>query len=108
MNTEDFMNLLPEKKVDVVNELLQKESSNHLQNVAKKLGMSPSTFSKVMRHNDNYQYNQSKKQYYKLMSMEEYKRTNQKLPESKVDETLQYLNTTYHQPFYLCSRVKNC
>ncbi|WP_440897444.1 hypothetical protein ACS127_05585 [Amphibacillus sp. Q70] len=92
MNTNDFMNLSSEERVNLVNGLLKKEQVNHLQNVAKKLGMTPSTFSKIMRDHDNFQYNQSKKQYYKLMSMEEYQQMAQHVDNATYDDSLQFLN----------------
>ncbi|RCW62876.1 hypothetical protein [Saliterribacillus persicus] len=91
MHSQDFLKLSSEKKVKLVNDLLKKESSNHLQNVAKKLEVSPSTFSKIMRNNDNYQYIQSKKQYYKLMNIEEYKQMAVHIKRDDHDEVIEFL-----------------
>src|SRR5690625_1305662 len=92
MHTQDFLKLSPEERVDFANNLLQKESSNHLNNVAKKLGLSPSTFSKVMRDNNNYQYIQSKKKYYKLLSIEEYKKVEKNSKSHSDDELFLFLD----------------
>ncbi|MFC0015223.1 MULTISPECIES: phage antirepressor KilAC domain-containing protein [Allobacillus] len=73
MGQQRLMKMEPMERVVYVNTLLQKETSNHLKNVAKNLGMSPSTFSKIMREG-NFQYHQVDKMYYKLVPLQEYKK----------------------------------
>ncbi|MBU9710889.1 hypothetical protein [Evansella tamaricis] len=73
MDTQKFLNLSILDKVEVVNKMLEEETENHLKNCATKLGLSPSTFSKVMRDNSSYQYNQTGKRYDRLLTLDEYK-----------------------------------
>lgn len=73
MNTDNFMDLSMIDKVEIVNQMLADERDNHLKKVAQKLNLSYSTFTKVMRDNGNYQYNQTSKCYEKLMTLKEYK-----------------------------------
>lgn len=73
MNTEDFMGLSMIDKVELVNQMLVKESDFHLKRVAQKLNLSYSTFTKVMRDNASFQFNQTTKSYEKLMTLKEYK-----------------------------------
>lgn len=72
MNTEEFLKLPMYKKLEVVNKMLEMEEKDHLMNVSKRLGIPYNSFTKLMRDNGNFHYNQSKKQYQKLMSLEEY------------------------------------
>lgn len=74
MNPEEFMSLSMEDKVKTANKLLETEEKDHLKNVSKVLGIPYPAFTKVMRDNGNYQYNQTSKRYEKLMSLEEYER----------------------------------
>lgn len=90
MNPHDFMKQSPTKRVDLVNNLLKKEKSDHLKRVAELIGINPSTFSKIMIEGD-YQYHQAKRQYYKLLTIDEYKQIKFKTNESQ-DELLSFLN----------------
>lgn len=72
MKAKEFMNLPMEKKLEIVNEMLEKEEKDHLKNVSRKLKIPYNTFTKLMRSNGNYHYNQTSKKYEKLMSLEEY------------------------------------
>lgn len=85
MDTQKFMSLSMLEKVEVVNKMLGEETENHLKNVAKNLGLSPSTFSKIMRDNSSYQYNQTSKRYDRLLTLDEYKQYLQS--ESNTDKT---------------------
>lgn len=91
MDTQRFLDLSPEEKVEVVNDMLLQENDNHLKNVAEKLGMSASSFSKTMRDNDKYQYNQKNKKYFRLLTVEEYKQMAKKPSKHAYDEALQFL-----------------
>ena len=107
MDQQRLMKMEPMERVVYVNTLLQKETSNHLKNVAKKLGMSPSTFSKLMREG-NFQYNQADKLYYKLVPLEEYKEIKTSSSHTttdlmdflseNIDELKELLNYTRTQP----------
>jgi|SRR5690625_164863 len=74
MTPEKFMNLPMKKKLETVNQLLEKETKDHLKNVSEKLGLPYNTFTKMMRDNGNFHYNQSIKRYEKLMSLEDYEK----------------------------------
>jgi len=72
METDIFMELSMNDKLETVNKMLGNETQDHLKNVSEKIGMSYSAFTKIMRDNGNYQYNQTKRRYERLMSLEEY------------------------------------
>lgn len=72
MNNEEFMNLSMKKKLEVVNKMLQTEKDDHLKNVSIKLDIPYPAFTKLMRDDGNYQFNQSSKIYEKIVSLEEY------------------------------------
>ncbi|AIF45125.1 hypothetical protein [Virgibacillus sp. SK37] len=95
MNTEEFMSLPMNDKVRTVNKMLEKEEKDHLKMVSEKIGIPYSAFTKLMRDNGNYQYNQTTKKYEKLISLEEYEKyldSVEKLDESdKPNETLRFL-----------------
>lgn len=92
MNTNEFMNLSTLDKVELVNKMLKKEEKDHLKNVASKLGLSESTFSKTMRDNATYQYNKTTKQYDRIMPIEEYKNYLQtSTNEDKTEDALQFV-----------------
>lgn len=74
MTIQDFHNATPEDKINLVNNLLRKEKVDHLKNVAAKLDLTTSQFSKIMRHSGEYQYNQTTKQYDKLLTIDEYRK----------------------------------
>jgi len=60
MNKDNFFTISPEKRVQEVNRLLQK---NELKKVAEIVDVPYSTFTKIMREGDNF-YHQSDRQYY--------------------------------------------
>ncbi|RTR26294.1 hypothetical protein EKG37_21730 [Robertmurraya yapensis] len=92
MDTQEFMSLSALEKVELVNKMLKEEEDCHLKNTASKLGLSESTFSKVMRDNSSYQYNKTSKQYDRIMPIEEYKKYLQSgSDENKMEETLQFV-----------------
>lgn len=72
MNPEEFMSLSMNEKLKTVNKMLKREEKDHLKNVSEKVGIPYSAFTKIMRDNGNYQYNQTSKRYEKLMSLEEF------------------------------------
>jgi hypothetical protein len=99
MNFEEFMSLSMNEKLKTVNKLLQKEERDHLKNVSEKVGVPYTAFTKMMRDNGNYQYNQTNKQYEKIMSLDEY---NQYLQMRKVEvkesnEALAFLEEHLHE-----------
>lgn len=72
MNAPEF-NILPIKeKLEIVNKMLQQESKDHLKNVSLKLDIPYAAFTKIMRDDGNYQFNQTSKTYEKIISLEEY------------------------------------
>lgn len=93
MNADQFMNLSIKEKLKTVNKMLDMEDKDHLKNVSAKVGMPYSAFTKVMRDNGNYQYNQTSKKYEKLMSLEDYEKYLQLDQKRNVSssETLDYL-----------------
>ncbi|MBO1910918.1 hypothetical protein J4G37_39770, partial [Microvirga sp. 3-52] len=92
MNTEDFMNLSMIDKVEIVNQMLANEKENHLKEVAQKLNLSYSTFTKIMRDQGNYQFNQTSKSYEKLMILREYKEyLRTKTNKGAQNESIQFL-----------------
>lgn len=95
MTTEEFMGLSMNDKVRTVNKMLEKEEKDHLKKVSEKIGIPYSAFTKLMRDNGNFQYNQTTKKYEKLMSLEEYEvyiDSVEKLDKSdKPNETLRFL-----------------
>ena len=107
MDQQRLMKMEPMERVVYVNTMLQKETSDHLKNVAKKLGISPSTFSKIMREG-NFQYHQVDKMYYKLVSIEEFKKIEPRSSHhtdelmsflsENIDELKELLNYTRSQP----------
>lgn len=74
MNPEEFMNLSIEEKLRVVNKMLKNEEKDHLKRVSERVGIPYSAFTKTMRNNGDYQYNQTSKKYEKLISLEEYEK----------------------------------
>ncbi|MCM3570496.1 hypothetical protein [Neobacillus mesonae] len=92
MDTQEFMNLSALEKVEVANKMLKEQEKDHLKNVASKLGLSESTFSKIMRDNASYQYNKTSKQYDRIMPIEEYKKYLQSgSNENNVEESLKFI-----------------
>lgn len=92
MDTQKFMNLSALERVELANKMLSEETNDHLKNVASKLGLSESTFSKIMRDNASYQFNKTSKQYDRIMPIEEYKKYLQSgSNENKMEETLQFV-----------------
>ncbi|WP_077318169.1 hypothetical protein [Virgibacillus proomii] len=95
MTTEEFMGLSMNDKVRTVNKMLEKEEKDHLKKVSEKIGIPYSAFTKLMRDNGNFQYNQTTKKYEKLMSLEEYEvyiDSVEKLDKSeKPNETLRFI-----------------
>jgi hypothetical protein len=77
MNPEDFMSLSMKEKVKTANKMLEMEEEDHLKNVSRKVDIPYAAFTKIMRDNGNFQYNQTRKRYEKLMSMEEYEQYTQ-------------------------------
>ncbi|GIN59924.1 hypothetical protein J8TS2_42430 [Lederbergia ruris] len=93
MNQEEFMSLSMNEKLRTVNQMLEKEEKDHLKNASEKVGIPYSAFTKIMRDNGNYQYNQTSKRYEKLLSLEEYEQYLQ-VGTNKVEElneTLSFL-----------------
>lgn len=72
MDTNNFMDLSMNEKLKTVNKMLAKEDKEHLKNVSQRLSIPYSAFTKIMRDNGNYQYNQTSKRYEKLMDLTEY------------------------------------
>lgn len=66
MNPDKFMNLPMKEKLNLVNKMLEKEEKDHLKNVSEKIGIPYSAFTKTMRDNGNFQYNQTTKKYENL------------------------------------------
>lgn len=93
MDTQDFMKLSSLEKVELVNQMLENEQENHLENIANKLGLKASTFSKIMRDNASYQYNQTSKRYDRILTLDEYKRylESSGANVNKSDESLQFI-----------------
>ncbi|CAM5734458.1 hypothetical protein SAFG77S_11625 [Streptomyces afghaniensis] len=92
MDTQKFMSLSALEKVELVNKMLKEEEDCHLKNTATKLGLSESTFSKIMRDNASFQYNKTSKQYDRIMPIDEYKKYLQSgSNENKMEETLQFV-----------------
>lgn len=95
MKAEEFLSLPMKDKLKFVNEMLEKETKDHLKNTSQRLGISYNSFTKIMRDNGNYQYNQTSKQYEKLMSLEEYEKyldsTVNTIAGHTSNETLQFL-----------------
>lgn len=91
MNPEEFMSLSIDDKVKTSNKMLAMEDKDHLKNVSKALGISYPAYTKIMRDNGNYQYNQTSKRYEKLMSIEEYEKYLQ-LEENSVERSNETLN----------------
>ncbi|WP_176215269.1 hypothetical protein [Cytobacillus gottheilii] len=92
MDTQKFMSLSAIERVELANKMLSAETNDHLKNVASKLGLSESTFSKIMRDNASYQYNKTSKQYDRIIPIEEYKKYLQSgSNENKMEETLQFV-----------------
>ncbi|SOC13478.1 hypothetical protein SAMN05880501_107198 [Ureibacillus xyleni] len=63
MNKEQFYNTAPQKRVEIINEMLK---SSSLKEVAKKVGVPESTFSKEMTRGD-YVYIKRDNQYYRFI-----------------------------------------
>ena len=101
MNPEKFMSLSMNEKLKTVNKMLEKEEKDHLKIVSEKVGIPYAAFTKIMRDNGNYQYNQTTKKYEKLMSLEEYGQYLQsganKKEESYENETLTFLEEHLNQ-----------
>jgi len=92
MDTQKFMNLSALERVELANKMLSEETNDHLKIVASKLGLSESTFSKIMRDNASYQYNKTSKQYDRIMPVEEYKKyLHSGSNQDKMEETLQFV-----------------
>ena len=92
MDTQKFMNLFALERVELANKMLSEETNDHLKIVASKLGLSESTFSKIMRDNASYQYNKTSKQYDRIMPVEEYKKyLHSGSNQDKMEETLQFV-----------------
>ncbi|WP_251553965.1 hypothetical protein [Neobacillus muris] len=92
MDTQDFLKLSSLERVELVNKMLENEQEKHLENVAAKLGLKLSTFSKIMRDNASYQYNQTSKRYDRILTIEEYKRhLNSGINENRSEESLQFV-----------------
>ncbi|MGG3772951.1 hypothetical protein [Heyndrickxia faecalis] len=93
MDTQDFMKLSSLERVELVNRMLENEQENHLEKVATKLGLKTSTFSKIMRDNASYQYNQTSKRYDRILTIDEYKRYLESGANvNKSDESLQFVS----------------
>jgi len=91
MDSEKFMNLSMKEKVKTINKMLEMEDKDHLKNVSKKVGIPYSAFTKIMRNNGDFQFNQTSKRYEKLMSLEEYEQYLQ-LGNSGIEESDEALN----------------
>ncbi|GAY78712.1 hypothetical protein NBRC111894_4266 [Sporolactobacillus inulinus] len=76
MTNDEFVNMDTTKRVIMVNQMLSKEKSDALKNVAKKMGLNYSSFTKEMRKG-GFSYNQSKKQYEKMISVEDFQKSRQ-------------------------------
>lgn len=72
MKQEDFQTMDLVERAEYVNSLLAKETEDPLRRAAEKLQLNYSTFCKEMRKG-GYSFNQSRKQYEKTFSIEEYK-----------------------------------
>ncbi|WP_400244947.1 hypothetical protein AB3U99_01140 [Niallia sp. JL1B1071] len=72
MKQEEFQNMDLIERVEYVNGCLSKETEDPLRRVAEKLQLNYSSFCKEMRKG-GYSFNQSRKQYEKTFSIEEYK-----------------------------------
>jgi len=94
MNTDEFMNLSMNEKLKTINKMLEKEDKDHLKNVSAKIGIRYSIFTKIMRDNGNYQYNQTSKRYEKLMSLDDYEKylQNSTNTAKNTNETLDFLS----------------
>lgn len=93
MTSKEFMNLPMHKKLEVTNELLKKQTKDHLKNVSEELGIPYNAFTREMRQNGEFHYNQSSKRYEKLMSLEEYEKYLKLQPSANHDsnETLEFI-----------------
>lgn len=90
MTSDEFANMDTTKRVIMVNQLLSKEKSDALKNVAKKLGLNYSSFTKEMRKED-FSYNQSKRQYEKIISVEDFQKIKGELNQND-DQVYSYLS----------------
>ncbi|MBD7937612.1 hypothetical protein H9655_11310 [Cytobacillus sp. Sa5YUA1] len=72
MQQEEFQKMDLIERAEYVNSLLAKEKEEPLRKVAEKLQLNYSSFCKEMRKG-GYSFNQSRKQYEKTFSIEEYK-----------------------------------
>lgn len=70
------------KRAELINQMLSQEREEPLKKVAEKLGISYSRFCKEMRKG-GFNYNQSKRQYEKVLSLSEFKKI-QSIEESDV------------------------
>lgn len=99
MKTQEF-NILPIKeKLEIVNKMLQQESKDHLKNVSLKLDIPYSAFTKIMRDDGNYQFNQTSKTYEKIISLEEYEQLLQSKSNNNkdIDEILTFLSENLNE-----------
>lgn len=72
MDAKDLQELPSLERAEFINKLLLEYDDDHLKNAAKAVGMKYSAFCKIMREG-GFTYSQSKKQYEKTISLEEYK-----------------------------------
>ncbi|MBP1915183.1 hypothetical protein J2Z23_002140 [Lederbergia galactosidilyticus] len=72
MDAKVFQEMSSLERAESINKLLLEFDDDHLKNAAKAVGMKYSAFCKIMREG-GFTYSQSKKQYEKTISLEEYK-----------------------------------
>ncbi|PFR07571.1 hypothetical protein COK10_19870 [Bacillus anthracis] len=72
---EDFLNLSIEERVEFVNNMLAKEEKDALRNVAKRLNINYSTFTKIMQEGD-YIYVKRRNKYFKFIDEEQEEKNN--------------------------------
>ncbi len=84
---EEFFALDVEDRVRLVNKMLEEEDKDALKNVAKRLNVNYSTFTKTMQQG-NYIYVKRRNQYFKFIDTEE---TKGEVNSIKFEEELQFL-----------------
>ncbi|MFD2618378.1 hypothetical protein [Terrilactibacillus laevilacticus] len=106
MTFDEFEKMDVIKRVLMVNDMLGKEKTDALKNVAAKLQLNYSSFTKEMR-NGGFNYNQAKRQYEKVISIEEYQKVRSGLGTEDKNEVLFYLAEHFEELKRLLSDSDN-
>jgi len=97
MNQEEFQKMDLIERVELVNSYLANEIEDPLKRVSEKLQMNYGTFCKEMRRG-GYSFNQSRKQYEKTLSIEEFKEIEKYLNKNgDSDDVVQFIKDHFDE-----------